>query len=111
MNRFNEFMGSHFKSSGCRLIARARDTCRNRDVSIFALPGYWDVVGVSDGTDAWVAPASAGVFFGTATGDCADLMKRLKAGEALPVPPPLIQRPRVHLDDEPQPTGRPRVHI
>ena len=37
---------------GERLIARARDTSRGRDVTIHAMPGYWDVVGISDGTDA-----------------------------------------------------------
>jgi hypothetical protein len=44
MNRFNEYMSSNFRSGGCRLIARARDNCRNRDVTIHAMPGYWDVV-------------------------------------------------------------------
>jgi hypothetical protein len=102
MNRFNEYMSSNFRSGGCRLIARARDNCRNRDVTIHAMPGYWDVVGVTDGVDAWVAPASAGLFFGTATGDCADLMRRLQAGEPLPPVPETRSRKRVILDD-PQP--------
>lgn len=104
MGKFTAFMNSHFASSGCRLIARAHDKCRNRNVSIYALPGYWDCVGVSDGTDAWIAPASAGLFFGTATGDCADLMRRLQAGEELPPipdpPPNALRRPRIALLDE-----------
>jgi hypothetical protein len=83
MGKFTTFMNAHFKSSGCRLIARAFDKCRSRRVELYAVPGYWDCVGVSDGTDAWIAPATAGLFFGTATGDCADLMRRLQAGEEL----------------------------
>lgn len=114
MNRFNEFMNSHFQYSGCRLIANAYDTCRNRKVKIYAMPGYFDVVGVTDGTDSWVAPASAGLFFGTASGDCADLMRRLKAGQPLPpVPDAPSSRPRVRLDDPqpPTPARRQRVRI
>lgn len=113
MNRYNEYMHTHFRSGGCRLIARAHDDCRNRDVTIHAMPGYFDVVGVSDGTDAWVAPASAGLFFKTATGDCAELMRMLKAGDALPPVPALRARTRVHLDDpQPQPAvRRPRAHL
>lgn len=101
--KFNAFMLSHFKTAGCRLIARAHDECRNRDVTLYALPGYWDVVGVSDGTDAWIAPASAGLFFKTATGDCADLLRRLRAGDPLPPVPGMPGgRPRVRLADEEQ---------
>lgn len=110
MNRYNEFMNSHFRS--CRLIANARDNCRNRDVQLYALPGYWDVVGVTDGTDAWIAPASAGLFFGTATGDCAEIMRRLKAGEE-PLPVPALRKPRVHLEEEPseKPQARSRTRV
>lgn len=103
MNRFNEYMDNHFRNGNCRLIARAHDKCRNRRVELFAIPGYWDVVGVTDGVDAWVAPCSAGLFFGTATGDCADLMRRLQAGEELPPVPdaPRATRARARLTDHP----------
>lgn len=111
MNRFNEYMGAHFQQGGCRLIARARDECRQRDVRIYAMPGYWDVVGVSDGTDAWIAPASAGLFFQTATGDCADIMRRLKAGEPIPRVCDHPRRTRVHLDEPTPPRSRERVRI
>lgn len=107
MSRFNTYLNTHFKSGGCRLIARAHDRCRDRPVTLHAIPGFWDCVGVSDGTDAWIAPASAGLFFGTATGDCADLMRRLQAGEELPpvpdAPPP--RRARVRLETDPQPAA------
>lgn len=129
MNRFNEYMANHFRS--CRVIARAHDECRDRSVTIHAMPGFYDVVGVTDGTDAWVAPASAGLFFKTATGDCADLMRRLKAGEPLPPVPALKEaaittevppcenlaprRPRARLEvpqqQEEQPARRQRVRL
>lgn len=102
MGKFTPYMKDHFAGLGCRLIARAYDKHRERRVTIHAVPGYYDCVGVSDGTDAWIAPASAGLFFGTATGDCADLMRRLQAGE--PLPPisdfPHAKQPRVSLEDQ-----------
>lgn len=108
MNRFNTYMNTHFRASGCRLIARAVDKCRERRVEIFAMPGHYDVVGVTDGTDAWVAPASAGLFFHTATGDCSDIMRRLQAGEELPpVPDFPTKRARVSLEDD-EPAPRPK---
>lgn len=109
--RFNHYLQAHFRQGECRLIALAHDSCRNRDVRLYAVPGHWDVVGVTDGVDAWIAPASAGLFFGTATGDCADLMRRLKAGEDLP-PIAGMPRPRVRLEDTPViVSGRSRVRI
>jgi hypothetical protein len=96
-------MASHF--SGCRLIARARDLCRDRNVTIHAIPGYYDVVGVSDGTDAWVAPCSAGPFFKTSTGDVTKIMRALQAGEPLPPVPDLPNEGttrRVLLKQEPE---------
>lgn len=105
MSRFNHYMNSHF--SGCRLLARARDECRNRNVSLYQVPGYWDCVGVSDGTDSWIAPASAAPFFKTATGDVADILRRLQAGEPLPEPPEAPRpRQRVKLEEE-EPQVRP----
>lgn len=105
MNRFNEYLAHHFKHGGCRLIARAHDRCRDRRVELYAVPGHWDVVGVSDGTDAWIAPCSAGLFFATASGDCADLMRRLQAGEELPpipdAPPRARTRARLPETDHP----------
>jgi hypothetical protein len=108
MGLFTSYLNSHFKSGGCRLIARAHDKCRDRRVTLHAIPGFWDCVGVSDGTDAWVAPASAGLFFATATGDCADIMRRLQAGEELPPVPdwPEQKRARLPLEDEPAPRPR-----
>lgn len=108
MNRFNQYIASHF--GGCRLLARAHDDCRDRRVTIHQIPGFWDVVGVTDGTDAWIAPASAGAFFRTATGDVADIMRRLQAGEDVgPVPdaPPAKKR-RALVDEQPAEEKLPR---
>lgn len=109
MSRFNPYLTNHFQGNGCRLIARAHDDCRGRDVRLYAVPGYWDCVGVTDGTDAWIAPASAGLFFRTATGDCADLLRRLQAGDELPpvpdYPKGAATRKRVRLDPDPQPAA------
>lgn len=60
MARFNEYFKNHW--DGCRLLAEARDNHRNRDVRIFMVPGEFDIVGVSDGTDAWVAPVAIDPF-------------------------------------------------
>lgn len=99
MSRFNEYINCHFGGYGCRLIARARDEHRGRDVTLHQIPGYWDCVGVSDGTDAWIAPAAASPFFRTATGDVADILRRLQAGDPIPVVPDAPPRRRVRLDD------------
>jgi hypothetical protein len=110
--RFNNYMAVHF--TNCRLIARAYDNCRGREVTLHAIPGEWDVVGVSDGTDAWIAPASAGLFFATATGNCADLLRRLKAGETLPPVPDAPNgraRTRVRLEDDQEQTPRSRTRV
>lgn len=114
MGLYTHYFATHFKGSGCRLIARAYDKCRNRRVELHAIPGYHDRVGVSDGTDCWIAPVSAGLFFGTATGDCADIMRRLQAGEELgPVPdwpdvdPTAKKSARVPLEDEELPVRAP----
>lgn len=124
MNRFNAYMAGHF--SGCRLLAHARDEHRGRDVKLFKIPGHWDVVGVTDGTDSWIAPTAAGPFFKTADGDVADIMRRLQAGEELPPPPdaprkrarlvledaapPAARKPRQRIEEDPQPRPRRARH-
>jgi hypothetical protein len=52
--RYNKHFANHFSS--CRLLATGHDPHRNRDVQVRQLPGEFDVVGVTDGVDAWVAP-------------------------------------------------------
>lgn len=110
--RFNHYLASHFKSAGCQLIARAYDDCRSRQVELHRMPGEWDVVGVTDGTDAWIAPTAASPFFRTATGDVADIMRRLRAGDPLPPVPepgaPKRQRRRLDAEPAPEPEPQPR---
>lgn len=80
MSRFNSYFLNNF--TGCKLLARCYDPHRERDVSIFLMPGYVDVVGVSDGVDKWVAPVCASLF----TVNIQNLLQRLHAGEQLNLP-------------------------
>jgi len=80
MSRFNSFFQNNF--SGCRKLAECYDPHRNREVSIYLLPGYVDAVGVTDGVDKWVAPVSASLF----TVNIQDLLRRMHAGENLNLP-------------------------
>ncbi len=54
MNRYNEMMNNHFSS--CPLLAKAYDPYRERDVQIRMIPGDFSIVGITDGTDAWICP-------------------------------------------------------
>lgn len=57
---YKHYINGHF--GGCVLLAKARDVYRDRDVQVFAIPGEFDHVGVTDGTDAWIAPVIADPF-------------------------------------------------
>jgi len=57
---FKHHINNHF--NGCVCLANTRDEGRNRPVQLFALPGEFNYVGVSDGTDAWIAPVIADPF-------------------------------------------------
>ena len=111
---FNQYLNAHFQQGECRLIANAYDDCRNREVRLYALPGHWDVVGVTDGTDAWIAPAIAAPFFRTATGNVAEIMRRLQHGEE-PLPVPAAPRRRAYIDeallDNSTTRSRPRARL
>lgn len=60
MSKFNTYFNNDF--AGCRLLAKAYDHCRDRNVNIYLVPGFDDCVGVSDGTDKWIAPVIADPF-------------------------------------------------
>jgi len=60
MSRFNKFMNSHW--AGCRLLAETHDHNRNRPVKIYLVPGEFNCVGITDGTDSWVAPSNCQPF-------------------------------------------------
>lgn len=76
---FKSYLNSHF--SGCRLLAETYDTHRSRNVKVFMLPGEFQVVGVSDGVDAWVAPTIINPF----SCDVVGLLKRIASGETVEV--------------------------
>lgn len=111
--KFNHLMNSHFQASGCRLLGEGFDVHRERQVRIYALPGYTDVIGLTDGTDAWIAPAIVGTYFGV---DLNEQVRRLQAGQPLlePGARSTPKRKRVVLDEEepaPRPTGRARIAV
>lgn len=100
-------INSHF--STCRLLAEAYDPYRKRPVKLYALPGEFSYVGVSDSTDAWVAPASASIF----SVDVVRLLDKIRAGED---PRPVVARLRVRVpvteaQEQPQTTARSRVRV
>lgn len=85
MANYKLHMNSKFAS--CRLLAHARDNHRNRDVKLYAIPGEFDVVGVSDGVDVWIAPTSINPF----SVNVKQLLEKLARGEDL-TPAPLRRR-------------------
>jgi len=102
MANWKTYLNSDF--AGCRLLAYARDHCRNRDVRLFLIPGEWEAVGVTDGLDKWIAPAVRDIM----SVDIPGLLKRIQAGEEIPKPTPLVRKPREALvmDAEPKPRRR-----
>lgn len=60
MTKYNYYIGNRF--STCRLLAVTRDVYRDRNVSVYMIPGEFSYVGVSDGTDCWIAPVIADPF-------------------------------------------------
>lgn len=60
MSSFKFHLDSHFRN--CQQLAHARDEHRNRDVTIHLIPGRFDIVGINDTVDAWVAPVAADPF-------------------------------------------------
>lgn len=107
--KYNHYFANQFGS--CRLLKTGRDPHRNRDVRIYALPGEFEVVGMTDGVDSWIAPVATGFLE-----DVRKLLNRIRSGEdvraiaeaAAPA------RRRIALPgDEPErtPTGRLRRRI
>lgn len=59
---YKSWISSHF--GACMHIATTFDPHRKRQVRVYALPGEFENVGISDGTDAWIAPVIANPFAG-----------------------------------------------
>lgn len=75
---YKYYLNSQF--AGCRLLAETYDEHRKRDVRVYMVPGQFDVVGVCDGTDSWVAPAIINPF----SCDVLGMLKRIASGEDIP---------------------------
>lgn len=86
MASFKHYFNSRF--AGCRLLAEAFDQHRNRNVSIYQIPGHIDVVGVSDTIDRWIAPVAPELF----SVNIYQLMRDLHDGKdiKLPIRSPLL---------------------
>lgn len=50
--RWNHHLNNHFGS--CRLLGKGYDPYRKRDIEVRALPGEFELVGITDGTDSFV---------------------------------------------------------
>lgn len=79
---FNQYFNSRF--AGCRTLAHTYDQHRNRDVTIYQIPGRLDCVGVSDNVDRWIAPVAPNLF----SVDIEQLFKDLQSG--VPVKLPIV---------------------
>lgn len=104
MADWKRYINSGF--TGCLLLAYARDHVRIRDVRIWKIPGEVDDVGISDGTDAWIAPVSADCF----SVNVKRLLDDLAAGKPLAKPVPLVANGRRRLIEEDAPPA-PWVHV
>ena len=80
MSRYNHHLMNHF--GACRLLKSAHDPHRDRPVKIYAIPGEFDVVGITDGTDAWIGPVSTGFLE-----DVRKMLQRIQAGDDVVVSP------------------------
>ena len=105
MSRFNRYLESHF--AGCRQIATAFDHCRTRDVKLFALPGEFTMVGVSDGTDCWMAPVIADPF----SVRVQSLLDMLREGKPLPAIGKARQRVLIAPEAHSQPAKKERIRV
>lgn len=102
MADWKHYMNSGY--AGCQLLAYARDHVRMRDVRIYKIPGEFDDVGITDGTDTWIAPVKADVF----SVNVKRLMDDIAAGKQIPKPEPLVQSRRRQLLVEEPPQDAPK---
>ena len=95
----------------CRHIANAYDPHRHRDVRLYHIPGDFTIVGVSDGTDTWIAPTSCNPF----SVDVVRLYERIRNGEILEAPNQVRKRVLVNPIPSQVPstptTTRTRIHV
>lgn len=105
--RYNHHFANHFGS--CRLLYEGRDPHRGRDVQVRLIPGEFDVVGVTDGVDAWVASTA------TAPSEMFDKVRRIIADIRDGKAPSALVEPRtrrpIHLPTAEAPPPRERRRI
>jgi len=122
MNRFNTYFNNDF--AACKLLAEVFDPYRNRQVKVYAVPGHDDAVGVSDGTDKWIAPVAGDPFRINIRQLIVDVRaggapyraqppggrkKLLLDGPGQPEPPPPTRRKLLVADEQPLPIRRRNV--
>ena len=111
MSRYNHLINDHFRS--CLLLAKAYDPHRNRQVMLRAIPGQFEFVGVSDGVDAWIAPAVASCF----SVNVQRILQDLQNGKMPVVDQATGSRPRSRVlpnvlkEPEQAPSPAPRVRV
>lgn len=108
VSRFNGHFANHFSS--CLLLARAHDPYRQREVQLRLLPGEFDYVGITDGTDAWIAPVAGDPF----SVGIKRILDELRQGKMPTVPAALVRRERKQLVApvlEQAPVGRVRRQL
>jgi hypothetical protein len=103
--RYNHYFKSGF--GGCRLLYDGHDPHRNREVRVYALPGEFSVVGVTDGVDTWIASSA------TAPSEMFDRVRKALTAlqEGTPVPSPTATVPRRALNLPPQDVVPPRRRL
>ena len=80
MANFAHYFNSRF--AGCRVLAHAYDQCRERDVTLYQIPGQVECVGVSDTVDRWIAPVAPNLF----NVDIMQLFRDMNAGNPVTLP-------------------------
>lgn len=107
MSDFKYHIGSKF--GACKLVAVGLDPHRQREVRLYHLPGNFNYVGINDGVDCFIAPASIDPF----SKGIARLFADIRAGkeivvEQLAKPRRVVSAQRELPLGSPEPAARPR---
>jgi hypothetical protein len=92
MSSYDRFINS--KGKGYTLLAIKRDEARDRDVKIFYL-GEDDHIGINDGVDVWIGSVVYSFPTRFEKGELVALVAKAKAGEAIEVSQPMLQRKKL----------------
>lgn len=106
MSKFNYHFNNHF--ANCPVIAKAYDPHRKRDVTLHHVPGNFELVGVTDGTDCWCAPVIANPF----SVNVIDIFKQIRSGVDIKDLRVIQQRRKVEVPQQvAQPVPKRRVTV